>query len=395
MKTDRSFRRLAAPLLSLAILGLSQDCARPPETGATVVSGGALRALPKESVGLLVVQVDSLRRLQAVSRWMEEMAQAAEEGTFRQVKDRFGMELLEKVDRMGLAIVPRPDGALGWALVVEGRFDEARLRQALGGQDILTLVEAEGKPDLSATALAGGGLALGPRAILERVRANAARPGGGMDAGARLLEPLRKVQPASQIWGAIDCRTVATLARDAARTQGLPDPTQSAGIAAVDSLLSIAFQGKVAASVEFSLVGQASGEAKAKELADAARGLVALARMGTTQDRGREWLEFLDAIAIDQKGTEITLRGLVPEKMMAGLASTARAAAHDAAGGPASAPPSSAGSPPPPASPPAFSSTPASPSAAPPGAPPAAEAPAPSVPAAPRSTPKRPAPGTG
>ena len=52
----------AALLLPLGAAVLAAACARPPRTGARIVSEGSLRALPKESVGLLVLEVGSLRR---------------------------------------------------------------------------------------------------------------------------------------------------------------------------------------------------------------------------------------------------------------------------------------------------------------------------------------------
>jgi len=127
---------------------------------------------------------------------------------------------------------------------------------------------------------------------------------------------------------------LAALARETARSQGIPDPTQSPAVHAMDALLSVAFQGKVAASVDFSLMGEAGEEAKAKDLADAARSLVALARMGMSQDQARDWLEFLDGIGIEQKGTSIVLRGSVPEKAMSRFAATARSASREAAAEP-------------------------------------------------------------
>ena len=328
----------AALLLPLGAAVLAAACARPPRTGARIVSEGSLRALPKESVGLLVLEVGSLRRLKATARWMQELSLAADEGPFRQVKDRFGAGLLKDLDRIGLAVVPQPAGPAGWALVAEGAFDEAKVKEALAGQEILTLVESEGKPDLSATALAGGSLALGPRRVLEVVRGNAKNPGAGLDANSKMMLPLAKVEPGTQIWGAVDCRGLAALARDTAHSQGLPDPTQSPAVHAMDALLSVAFQGKVAATVDFSLMGEAAEAAKAKDLADAARSLVALARMGMNQEQARDWLEFLQGIGIDQKGTAIVLRGNVPEKAMDRFAATARSASHQATAGPAPRP---------------------------------------------------------
>ncbi|HEU4403043.1 MAG TPA: hypothetical protein VFT43_13165 [Candidatus Polarisedimenticolia bacterium] len=299
-------------------------CARPVN-GATVLRGSALRVLPKESVALLVMDVRSLRDLESVSRWMKEMAAAAEQqGTFRQVKDRIGLETVKRLDRLGLAIVPQADGRLAYGLLAEGSFGQAKLREALGGQETLTFVEAEGKPDLSATILAGGNLAIGPKSVLEVLRTNASRGAGGIDGNDLLMGVLAGVRPQAQIWGAIDCRSLARLARESALTQGAVEKAL-AGAPIASSLVSLSFQTTLGKPAAFDLQGRADAEDNARKMADAARGLVALGRMGASQDKGREWLEFLDGIAIEQKGADLSLRGTLSEGLLASFA----AKAHD------------------------------------------------------------------
>ncbi len=320
MVTDGTARRAGAALLALLAF-LAAACARR-ETGATIVRASTVGALPRESVALLVVDLRALGQAAPAARWMREMAEVAEqEGPFRTVRERFGEETLRDLHRLGVAIVPRPDNRLEYGLVAEGPFEPARLRSALGGQEMATLEEAEGRPDLSAAVLKGGHLALGPRSVLEIVRANDARRGHGVDGNALLLDRLGKLPGTAPVWGAIDVRALAENARPLSGAQGLGDPAALApGAQAISSLVSLAFEGTAGTPAAFSLLGRADGEAHARSLADAARGLVALGRMGADQDRARDWLEFLDAIAIDQKGLEVTLRGTVPKRLMGSLA---------------------------------------------------------------------------
>lgn len=192
------------------------------------------------------------------------------------------------------------------------------MRRLTGGQGILTLLEVQGRPDVSLTVLPGGNPAFGPRSVLERLlETQAGRSGGLHESG--LLGILGKVRPTAQIWGAIDYAPLADLARRALRTGGggvsLALPQAGSG-----NLRALAFQGMIDKAVSFDLFGQADAEAGARQLADAARGLVALARLSASQQEARPWLEFLDGIRIDQSGGEIHVQGTLTSAMAQALA---------------------------------------------------------------------------
>jgi hypothetical protein len=315
---------LVPVILGLLAYGCSRDTG-----GAAIVKKSSLGSFPKETVGLLVLEVRPLRSQKRASSWVEEMAEIADqEGPFRQVRDKFGMETLKKLDRVGLAIVPGADKTMDYGIVAEGSFDPSKIREALGGQDLVTLEEEQGKPDFSVAALEGGALALGPRRVLEVIRANAVRRGSGLDGNRPFLDLLMKVRPASHVWGAVDCRALGGLARESALAQGIGGSVLAKSPQA-NNLLSLAFQGKIGDSVEFDLLGRADAEANARTLADAARGLIAIGRIGVGQGRTGGWLEFLDGLSIEQHGTAITLHGSVSEKAMTSLAAQAQEASAD------------------------------------------------------------------
>jgi hypothetical protein len=298
-------------------------------TGAAVVREGRLGALPRESVGLLVVEVRALGRARASSSWMRELTAAAEEGPFKEVRDRLGMDAFREIDRIGLAVVPRPDNKVAYGVVAEGSFDRRGMVEALGGRDLVTLQEeAEERPDLSIAVLPAGDLAIGPRAVLGVVQANAARRGAGLDSNTVLLGLLERVRPSSQIWGAIDCRRLTDLARQFALARGvqaLPlDPVRPAG-----ALVSLAFEGKAGRDVEFVGVAEAVDEQGARDLTDAVRGVLAIARLGAGREAQRDWVEFLDGITLAQAGASVTVRGSIRERTMAALAARARAGDDD------------------------------------------------------------------
>jgi len=334
-------RRAAGGAAMILVAGVLAGCGRPEATGASLVRSGPLAALPRETVGLVVLEVGALRDVEPVERWLRDLpARAGEEGLVREVERAFGPGMLEKLHRLALAIVPLGADAMGYAIVAQGAFDEAALRRSLGGSDVLTLLEVDGRPDFSVAVLDGGTLALGARSLLEVVRRNAGRRGAGLDGNRRLLDLLARVRPPSQVWGAIDYAPMARLVRRAVEGAGVAGLSASPG-PAEGVLQSVAFQGTLSGqSVAYDLLGQASGEPGARQLADAARGLVSLARMAVSQDASRAWFQILDAIRVEQEGIEVRVHGSIPPEALGELAG-------GAPGAPAAreAPPGTAGPP--------------------------------------------------
>jgi hypothetical protein len=302
------------------LAALACGCGRD-RTAADVVREGAIAWLPKESVGLVVVEVRALRGRKGNIDWMEEIESLGHEGgPLNDVQQRFGAEAFAGLDRVGLAIVPEVNNRVAYGIVTDGTFDEAKMRAAIGAEPIVTLREAEGDgPDLSLTILPGGRPAAGPRAVLERVRASAARPGDGLVANSRLLDRLQEIRPGSQVWGALDSRSLGELTRDYAAQRGL-QASPLASASQFSSLVSIAFQGWLGETVQIDLSGKADSEAHARSLADAARGLLALGRMAAGNQAPPGVIDLLDGIRVDQQSDLLLVHASVAEKSLAALA---------------------------------------------------------------------------
>ncbi|HET6277385.1 MAG TPA: hypothetical protein VFG08_01230 [Candidatus Polarisedimenticolia bacterium] len=308
-------------ILLLPTLAGGPGCLQPPPTAATLVKRSPLRVLPQQSVGLLVLDVRTLRDRRPVAAWLSDLAARTErEGAFQALMERFGGQILSQLDRVALAAVPMQDEQLGFGLLAEGEFDEATLREALGGSDILTVLEIADEPDLSVTVLTGGILGVGPRTVLEGMRRNAAAKAGGLADNRVLMTLLERVESNAQVWGAIDYAPMAKLAGRTVGESGLgsiPLPGGTPG----GSLRAIAFQGTIDDPVDFEVIGQAALEDDAARLADAARGLVAIGRMAAAGNGDRaELLALLDAIDISQSGAFVNLRGSVPVEVLTRLA---------------------------------------------------------------------------
>ncbi len=356
----RSVRRVVLAA-ALVLVALAPGCGRR-KGAAGIVRASAIGTYPKESVALLVLEVRKVRSLGGEAPWMKKLAALADEpgGPFQEVVKRLGADTIERLNRLSVAVVPGDRGRIGYGILAEGAFDADRLRAALGGRDLLTLVEAEGVPDFSVTILPDGSLALGPRRVLDVMRGNAAARGQGLDGSPALLAPLERVRPEAQIWGALDCKSLGRTMRDSGATGDLGGLSLPA--THLDALVSLALRGTLGTSVDLELLGQADTEANARNLADAARGLVALGRIGAGRDQAKTWLEFLDGIQVDQKGVDLSVRAAIPPATLQTFVdqmASARSRAVQAADHPE--PPASATASP--------SSSPASPARPGPGAP--------------------------
>jgi len=306
--------RGAALAAALLLMALAPGC-EGRKGAAGMVRSSALGTFPQETAALLVLEIKKIRALHPDAPWLKDMASLAdrEEGPLREVLRRIGPDVLARLDRLSLAVVPRTDRGVGYAVLAEGSFDGAKLREQLGGSDLQTVVE-NGGSDVSVALLPEGAVAIGPKQILGTMRANGASRGHGLDANPSILAPLEKVRPEAQLWGALDCRSLQRLFKEASAPGDFGGLTLDS--APVQSLVSIAFRGMIADSVDLDLLGQADAEVNAKRLADAARGLVALGRVGAGRDQAKEWFDFLDGIRIDQSGAGVNLRASIPAKTM-------------------------------------------------------------------------------
>ncbi len=310
----RSSRRKALAA-ALGLVALASGCGRKGGAAA-VVRASVIGTYPKESVALFVLEVKKVRALGGDAPWMKKLAALADEegGPLQEVVKRLGAETVDQLGRLSVAVVPDAGHHIAYGVLAEGSFDPAKMRAALGGRDVLTLVESEGRPDFSLSVLPDGSLALGPRRILEVMRGNAAARGQGLDADQALLEPLERVRTEAQLWGALDCKNLGRLVRDATSAGdlgGLLLPARK-----LDALLSLAFRGTIGESVDLDVLGRADAEANARNLADAVRGLVALGRIGAGREQAKAWLDFLDGIRIDQKGADLSLHASIPPTTM-------------------------------------------------------------------------------
>lgn len=332
------FRVVVAALLVSIVLA----CARREPTVDEVVRGSSLRFLPRDTAGVAVIEAARVEDREALARWLGEAAGGLTGGSgLTPLRAVVGSDFMKQVDRIAVALIPggpAPSGAAapgaapggtapaGWAVLAEGRFDPAILPV---GDGIVTLVEVGSGPEISMTALPGSALAIGPRIALETIRAATTRPQETL-VGAPLMSILSSVSPSGHAWGGIAYGPLADFTAGALRGSGRSLPI--AAPSSMGALRGVAFEGRFAGEVGFTLVGVADAEPGAKQLADGARGLVALARMGASQGKDKDWLGLLDSLRIDHAGAEVRIKGTVSGAMLQAFAARLRAPGEAATG---------------------------------------------------------------
>jgi hypothetical protein len=306
--------RRGVTTLACLLLVLTPACTRREPAAADVVRGSGLRFLPVDTAGVAVIEVARIEDRAALARWLGEASRGLFGGTVPvSLGALLESDLMEQVDRVAVALVPEAGTPPGWAALVEGRFDPKTLS---AGDGVVPLVSLSSGLEIAVTALPGGGVVIGPSAIVGRIRAGASRPKEGL-ASAPVMSYLSTVSPGADAWGAIDYAPLAEMTAGALRGAGnglLPSPRSSG------ALRGVAFEGRLAAEVGFTLVGVSEAEPGAKNLADGARGIIALARMGASQGKDTTWLDFLDGLSIEQAGTQVRVRGKASRSMLQALA---------------------------------------------------------------------------
>ena len=302
----------------LLVTVLVPGCTREM-SGAAVLRTSAMNALPAESIGLVVFQIDRFRRLKPVSDWMKDAAGAEgqPDGAIAAAFKGLGDEVLGSVNRLGLAIVPEPSGGMTYGAVLEGDFGGEEIREVFRDGEIVTFFESADGNDLSAIMLSDESIAVGPRRVIERMSGKGA--GDGLVGGTTMRAMLEKVQASHQVWGAIDTGSLVPLLR----REGL-DAGPAAG-AIIDNPVvnyvdTLAFQGTFEHTLEIDLIGETGGEENARLVEDTLRVVVAFSRMGASQSRQQEWLEILDGLRIEQHGNEVMLHASISEGALKVLA---------------------------------------------------------------------------
>ncbi len=234
----------------------------------------------------------------------------------QRLRDETGLDLERDVDRVVFAGGNPGDGAEHVLVHVSGRFDRYALGRAIekkgratwrsvAGNTLYLLNEGKGSGG-ALTFLGDHALVLGSRADVEALLEGRAGP------RSPLLDVAADVPSSAAFWLAAD----GQLARSVSPGGASPPPGQPAGPAgfALPPLRSILVTGALEPQLRVEARAEALDEAAARNLADAVRGLVALASLQAAQKP--ELQKLASGIQVASQGARATLKIAIPWELL-------------------------------------------------------------------------------
>jgi hypothetical protein len=253
---------------------------------------------------------------------------------FRDLEERTGLKPERDLERV--VIAGRPLTQKGAALaLVQGRFDRTKLSLAIenekaksGGAKGVTwknqsgttvYMFSEGHAGAFALAfLADDTLVMGDQAGVEATLANQVAGTQSLRGNADLMALLEAVKPGSTFWMVGDKSLLAQMPRSIPAPGGAPAPPGAPGAGVnLPALKSLVVTGDLEPQVTLDVTGEAGDEAGARNLADLARGFVALLSLQASQKP--ELKDLASAFSITSEGPRVRLSGRVPYEMLDAL----------------------------------------------------------------------------
>ena len=241
-------------------------------------------------------------------------------------QERTGINLEDDIDTVVACLVPRGSEDPQGLVVLNGRFDVARL-EALAREHGGTVSEYQGRRMLTTTqgddtlAMAfvePGVVALGSDALV-REAIDLPSTGNDVTSNTRLMGLLSNIDAGSNAWaiGRLD---------GPGATDWLPDEVETQ----IPQVAAFAVGGRVNGGLSGTVMAEARDEAAGQNLRDIIQGFLALARMQTSSRP--ELASLLDSFQLSAVGTNVSLSFALPTEfivqLLSGLANAAGADAE-------------------------------------------------------------------
>jgi hypothetical protein len=241
----------------------------------------------------------------------------------RELEEKTGLNPARDIDQIVVAGTGGKGGP-GLAMVF-GRFDTYKLGRTLetegkvsgqnvAGVSVYAFKDNEGKEkNLALALLDENALLFGPQEKVEAAVASRTRGETPMKANSALMGLVEKVRPGSTFWMVGDQSLLAGM------PTSVPAPGASANGATVNlpALRSLTVTGDLDPQVSLSITGEAADELAAKNLADVARGFVALMSLQARQKPELQQLASAVTVATEQNRVLISAR--VPYELLDAL----------------------------------------------------------------------------
>jgi hypothetical protein len=283
-------------------------------------------ALPADTRFVMGVDVQRLTSSSFYQRFAKQQRSLARPDAFKELEEKTGIQPERDLDQ--LVIAGRGGGPDEPPVVlVRGRFDRTRLSRALETEKkrgvtwkdhagtTVYLFDETGKRPAAMAFLADDTLILGSAAVIETTLDRTAQGRQPLRDNAGLVALLETVKPGSTVWMVGDQSLLSQLPRT------LPAPGGGGGGAggsvSLPALKSLVVTGDLDPQLSFEVVGEASDEPAARNLADMVRGFVALLSLQASQKP--ELKDLASAVSVASDAQRVRVSARIPHDLLEAL----------------------------------------------------------------------------
>jgi len=282
-------------------------------------------ALPAETRFLIGFDARRLTASPLYARFAKQRAQGRPD-VFRELEEKTGLDPERDLD--GVLIAGLGNAKESGVVLVQGRFDRSKLARALetegkqgltwkshAGTTVYLFNELAKKPGALAF-LSDDTLLIGTQAAVETTLDSHAQGRESLRGNAGLMTLVEKVKPGSAFWMVGDQSLLAQLPRSLPAPGARRDRADGPAVS-LPALKSVIVTGDVDPQLALEIIGEASDEAAARNLADVARGFVALVSLQANQKP--ELKELAAAFSVATEANQVRLSARIPHEVLEAL----------------------------------------------------------------------------
>jgi hypothetical protein len=267
-------------------------------------------SLPADTMVVVSVDTSRLREAPLYKNLNPEPGQVK---TFLQ---RLGINPDRDLDQMIFAFRGSAEGGTEWYALLRGRFDSKRIDKGMEEpgarmsvetyrrRNIYNLVRVPDIGDLSFAVVDAGAVALGKSESIRMILDVGDKAAPSLVTNDKMMKLVAGLDPRAQIWGVMDGKELMRVAEK--RRESLSGTFPQPALKNLSSVVDGRLWAVVTEDLGISLEIGSSSEKGAKNLADAIRGILAFARMGT--ERGDpETASLIESIGVKDMGKSVRI----------------------------------------------------------------------------------------
>lgn len=286
----------------------------------------SLALLPAQSTALFGVDVDSLRLTPIYAKWNQQQGQQRDKH-YDEFVAQTGFDPLRDVEAVTGAAWKDGDQARG-LVVVTARYNRGALAAYLKQQEeVATQIyqgvelfgsneQPAGKDQGAIALLDDRTIIAGDSAAVRQAIDRRANPGQSVLANQTLLSHVSQIGAENQIWAVTD----APGSLVPGPIPNLPNAGQANIARILSGLQASAFGISAAADLRLRAEAACATEADARALAEAGRGLLAIARLMVPASQQPQALQVLSSFQIEQSGNQVKVTAQIPAEVLDQLA---------------------------------------------------------------------------